>query len=110
MSLPRKKTNIVDRTPVLVVALLLTSAIVAADWRDGKLHRLLTVHLNGQRFGQPDAGTDMVFSFPQLVTHLAKTRNARAGRARRRGNRRRQEERSDENGRAIDSVRFLSRQ
>ena len=25
------------------------------------------------------AGVDMVFSFPQLITHLCKTRNARAG-------------------------------
>ncbi|MBI1771756.1 MAG: fumarylacetoacetate hydrolase family protein [Burkholderiales bacterium] len=29
--------------------------------------------------GQPNAGVDMVFSFPQLITHLCKTRNARAG-------------------------------
>jgi fumarylacetoacetate (FAA) hydrolase len=49
------------------------------DWREGKVHRPLTVHLNGALFGQPDAGTDMVFSFPQLVAHIAKTREVAAG-------------------------------
>ncbi len=49
------------------------------DWRDGRVHRPLTVHLNGALFGNPDAGTDMVFNFPQLVAHLAKTREVEAG-------------------------------
>ena len=49
------------------------------DWRDGKVHRPLTVHVNGALFGSPDAGTDMVFNFPQLVAHLAKTREVEAG-------------------------------
>ena len=49
------------------------------DWRDGRVHRPLTVHLNGALFGNPDAGSDMVFNFPQLVAHLAKTREAEAG-------------------------------
>ena len=34
---------------------------------------------NGALVGQPNAGIDMVFNFPQLIAHLAKTRNARAG-------------------------------
>jgi fumarylacetoacetate (FAA) hydrolase len=49
------------------------------SWRDGKVHRPLTVHLNGALFGQPDAGTDMVFNFPQLVAHITKTREVAAG-------------------------------
>ena len=49
------------------------------QWRDGKVHRPLTVHLNGQLFGQPDAGQDMTFNFPQLVAHVAKTRELEAG-------------------------------
>lgn len=49
------------------------------DWRDGRVHRPLTVHLNGALFGNPDAGSDMVFNFPQLVAHLAKTREVEAG-------------------------------
>ena len=52
---------------------------LGGDWRDGRVHRPLTVHLNGALFGNPDAGSDMVFNFPQLVAHLAKTREVEAG-------------------------------
>lgn len=48
-------------------------------WREGKLHLPLRTQLNGQRFGEPDAGVDMVFSFPQLVAHAARTRPLAAG-------------------------------
>lgn len=48
-------------------------------WRDGKVHLPLRVTWNGQQAGQPNAGVDMVFNFPQLIAHLAKTRNVRAG-------------------------------
>ena len=48
-------------------------------WADGKVHLPLRATWNGVLVGQPNAGVDMVFSFPQLVTHLAKTRNVRAG-------------------------------
>src|SRR5450830_1471788 len=48
-------------------------------WRDGKVHLPLRSSWNGNLVGQPNAGVDMVFSFPQLITHLCKTRNARAG-------------------------------
>lgn len=44
------------------------------DWRDGRVHRPLTVHLNGEKFGEPDAGPDMIFGFPELVAHAARTR------------------------------------
>jgi fumarylacetoacetate (FAA) hydrolase len=48
-------------------------------WHEGKVHRPLTVHLNGQKVGEPDAGVDMVFNFPQLVSHVCKTRRMGAG-------------------------------
>jgi fumarylacetoacetate (FAA) hydrolase len=48
-------------------------------WHDGKVHLPLRVTWNGALVGQPDAGVDMVFDFPQLIAHLTKTRNARAG-------------------------------
>lgn len=48
-------------------------------WHGGRVHRPLTVHINGQLFGRPDAGTDMVFSFSQLIAHAAKTRELGAG-------------------------------
>ncbi|SAL20802.1 fumarylacetoacetate hydrolase family protein [Caballeronia telluris] len=48
-------------------------------WREGRVHRPMTVHWNGKKVGQPDCGTDMVFHFGQLIAHVAKTRNVRAG-------------------------------
>ncbi|TFW32057.1 fumarylacetoacetate hydrolase family protein [Massilia horti] len=48
-------------------------------WKDGKLHLPLRSTWNGHLVGQPHAGVDMVFNFPQLIAHLCKTRNARAG-------------------------------
>lgn len=48
-------------------------------WSEGKVHLPLRSAWNGNLVGQPNAGVDMVFSFPQLITHLCKTRNARAG-------------------------------
>ncbi|MCL7929216.1 fumarylacetoacetate hydrolase family protein [Halomonas llamarensis] len=48
-------------------------------WQEGKVHLPLTVHFNGEKFGEPEAGPDMIFSFPQLVAHAAKTRYLGAG-------------------------------
>jgi fumarylacetoacetate (FAA) hydrolase len=48
-------------------------------WKDAKVHLPLRSTWNGRPVGQPDAGVDMVFNFAQLIAHLCKTRNARAG-------------------------------
>jgi len=48
-------------------------------WRDCKVHLPLQVQWNGQRFGNPDAGADMQFSFARLIQHAAKTRPLGAG-------------------------------
>src|SRR5690554_2030407 len=52
---------------------------LGSSWKDGRVHLPLTVHLNGKEFGRPDSGPDMVFSFPDLVAHAAKTRELGAG-------------------------------
>jgi len=57
----------------------LTPDELGAAWQDGKVQLPLRATWNGVLVGQPHAGTDMVFSFPQLIVHLAKTRNVRAG-------------------------------
>ena len=49
------------------------------DWRDGRLHRPLAVHYQGEAFGEANAGVDMTFNFPTLVAHAAKTRPLGAG-------------------------------
>jgi fumarylacetoacetate (FAA) hydrolase len=48
-------------------------------WKGGKVHLPLRSTWNGKLVGQPHAGVDMIFNFPQLVAHLAKSRNVRAG-------------------------------
>lgn len=48
-------------------------------WKGNKVHLPLYAYWNGQKFGAPHAGTDMVFDFAQLVEHAAKTRPLAAG-------------------------------
>ncbi|MGE0754062.1 MAG: fumarylacetoacetate hydrolase family protein [Alphaproteobacteria bacterium] len=48
-------------------------------WKDGKVHLPLVTELNGELFGKPNAGVDMVFNFPKLVAHAATTRFLAAG-------------------------------
>ncbi len=48
-------------------------------WDGGKVNLPLVTHLNGDLFGKPDAGTDMTFTFPQLIAHAAKSRKLMAG-------------------------------
>jgi fumarylacetoacetate (FAA) hydrolase len=51
---------------------------LGAAWDDGRVKLPLHVECNGIRFGEPN-GEEMDFSFPELIMHLARTRNLRAG-------------------------------
>jgi len=48
-------------------------------WKSGKVHLPLRASLNGKLLGQPHAGADMAFNFPQLIAHLGRTRRVGAG-------------------------------
>jgi fumarylacetoacetate (FAA) hydrolase len=48
-------------------------------WNGGSIDLALRTDLNGMNFGQPNARTGMVFDFPQLIAHAAKTRPLAAG-------------------------------
>jgi fumarylacetoacetate (FAA) hydrolase len=48
-------------------------------WRDAKLHLAMRTWINGNWFGEAEAGIDMQFSFAELVAHAAKTRPLAAG-------------------------------
>ncbi len=48
-------------------------------WQGGRVHLPLQCSWNGRKVGQCDAGPEMTFHFGQLIAHLAKTRNVRAG-------------------------------
>jgi len=48
-------------------------------WDGARLNLPLLTNLNDQWFGQPEAGEDMQFGFPELISHAAKTRRLSAG-------------------------------
>lgn len=49
------------------------------SWHDGRVHLPLLTRLNGEKFGDPDAGPEMHFSFFDLIEHICKTRSFTAG-------------------------------
>jgi fumarylacetoacetate (FAA) hydrolase len=58
---------------------LCTPDELGAAWRESILALPLRSWLNGERFGEPEAGEDMQFSFARLVAHAARTRPLAAG-------------------------------
>ena len=48
-------------------------------WDGKKIHLPLVTELNNAVFGNPDAGEDMQFDFPTLISHAARTRSLSAG-------------------------------
>jgi fumarylacetoacetate (FAA) hydrolase len=48
-------------------------------WQGGRVHLKLESVWNGKRVGLCDAGAEMTFHFGQLIAHICKTRNMRAG-------------------------------
>ncbi len=48
-------------------------------WHRGRLSLTVQSQWNGRTVGLCDAGADMTFHFGQLIAHLCKTRNVRAG-------------------------------
>lgn len=49
------------------------------SWDKGRLHLTLQSTWNGRKVGMCDAGPEMTFHFGQLIAHICKTRNVRAG-------------------------------
>lgn len=47
-------------------------------WHNGRVNLPMRVEYNDALFGKPN-GSEMDFSFPELIMHLARTRNLRAG-------------------------------
>ena len=48
-------------------------------WQKGRLHLTLESSWNGRKVGRCEAGPEMTFHFGQLIAHICKTRNVRAG-------------------------------
>ncbi|MGH8131416.1 MAG: fumarylacetoacetate hydrolase family protein [Steroidobacteraceae bacterium] len=56
-----------------------TTDELGGAWKDARVHLPLTVHVNGELLGRPNAGVDMTFDFGQLIAHATKTRRLGAG-------------------------------
>ncbi|NQZ56551.1 MAG: fumarylacetoacetate hydrolase family protein [Lentisphaeraceae bacterium] len=52
---------------------------LGSQWKDTSVHLQLISKLNGELFGNPNAGVDMTFNFSKLIAHAAKTRTLMAG-------------------------------
>jgi fumarylacetoacetate (FAA) hydrolase len=52
---------------------------LGSAWDKGRVNLTLLSTWNGRRVGMCEAGPDMTFHFGQLIAHLCKTRNVRAG-------------------------------
>ena len=48
-------------------------------WQAGRVHLTLQSTWNGRKVGRCEAGPEMTFHFGQLIAHVCKTRNVRAG-------------------------------
>jgi fumarylacetoacetate (FAA) hydrolase len=57
----------------------LTPDEVGDAWQGGRLHLTLQSTWNGRKVGMCEAGPEMTFHFGQLIAHICKTRNVRAG-------------------------------
>lgn len=67
------------KPPTAFSPVAITPGELGAYWKEGKVHLPIRCYLNGKVFGEPNAGVDMVFNFPQLIAHAAKTRPLGAG-------------------------------
>jgi fumarylacetoacetate (FAA) hydrolase len=52
---------------------------LGAAWAGGRVHLTLQSTWNERKVGMCEAGPDMTFHFGQLIAHICKTRNVRAG-------------------------------
>jgi fumarylacetoacetate (FAA) hydrolase len=57
----------------------LTPDELGPAWKEGRVHLPLLTHYNGVKYGDPNAGPEMHFSFYDLIEHICKTRSYTAG-------------------------------
>lgn len=57
----------------------LTPDALGRAWKDCMLDLPVRIEINGERFGEPHANSEIVFNFAQIIAHLARTRSLAAG-------------------------------
>lgn len=68
-----------SKPPTAFSPVAVTPDELGEAWDGARLHLPLRSQYNSQLFGEPDAGVDMTFGFPELIAHLARTRPVTAG-------------------------------
>jgi len=66
------------KPPCSVAPFAVTPDALGSAWRDGRVAMDLLVDWNGTRFGVAN-GAEMLFGFPELIAHAARTRDLVAG-------------------------------
>jgi fumarylacetoacetate (FAA) hydrolase len=67
------------KPPTAFSPVAVTPDELGAAWDGQTIHRPIQVDWNGAKFGHPNAGVDMNFTLPRLISHAAKTRPLTAG-------------------------------
>jgi fumarylacetoacetate (FAA) hydrolase len=68
-----------SKPPSAFSPLAITPDELGPAWREGRVHLPLRTWLNGEVFGEPNAGPEMHFGFHELLQHCAHTRPLAAG-------------------------------
>lgn len=67
------------KPPTAFSPVAVSPAELGDAWDGGRIKLPIRTFLNDHLLGQPNAGVDMQFDFPELISHAAKTRPLRAG-------------------------------
>jgi fumarylacetoacetate (FAA) hydrolase len=69
----------VSKPPTAFSPVAVTPDELGEAWDGGKVSLPIVSHINGTLFGKPNAGVDLYFDFPRLISYAATTRPLRAG-------------------------------
>jgi len=69
----------VSKPPTAFSPVAVTPDELGSAWDGGKVSLPIVSHINGKLFGKPNAGVDLYFDFPRLISYAATTRPLRAG-------------------------------
>jgi fumarylacetoacetate (FAA) hydrolase len=69
----------VSKPPTAFSPVAVTPDELGDTWDGGKVSLPIVSHINDKLFGKPNAGVDLYFDFPRLISYAATTRPLRAG-------------------------------
>lgn len=69
----------VSKPPTAFSPVAVTPDELGEAWDGGKVSLPIVSHINDKLFGKPNAGVDLYFDFPRLISYAATTRPLRAG-------------------------------